>query len=1135
MRAKTPSTFFQRTLPWRRPAPVDGLLAEIRGHDLSGCSDAELREQLTTLRGSATDADAKGLLPSVFALVDEAIGRRLGAWRLFDPEQEAGSLAKYREMAGRVLEVGPYRSQVGYYTDEGFIDSAAFRRSIGPMLSEMALDGDGRAIVEAMAYVAEKRRSAYTSDVLLPAKFYDALAAKDAEGALSLRVTDEQVRAGLLLYRGAIVEMSAGEGKTFAAAFPAVLHAVLGRRVHVITANDYLASRDGEWLAPVYESLGLEVRAVLGHMGDGERRYAYQGDIVYGTLREFGFDFLRDNLRYSADDLVQGPLEVAIVDEADQALIDEARTPLIIAGPPTADGRSVHKAKNVVELMIARQQEVVPDLVEQARRSASRLVKNGECRGAKPLCRESEGAPQIQILSPLPGRKGVRGMVERVFQHSANSLQEQVDVLARLYLAGPENGYLAGQLSLEDRLRRRVLTAAHSALADVGQSPLARSLYYAVDPPHDVIVLTDTGQEFLERHLGPTFDTGTLELELEHTESRDDIPLAQRRLEGDRLRRRLSSRYSQMNQVQQTLRACLLLKRDVDYVVTGGEVVLVDKLTGRVRPDSKYQYGLQAALEAKEGVHVHPATQALARVSVQGFMKQYSLLSGMTGTATASADEFRRVYGLDVVALPPALPSRRTDLPTRLYASRHDKLQAVVDQVKLCRRVGRPVLVGALTVEQSQEISRLLTQHRIQHRLLNAGASAGEEDVVKGAGRLGAVTVATNMAGRGTDIVLEPGLDERITEGYVKLVHELLSGGASEVTIACATGKETDVLESALARLGQISVARRRRAGDGQTVVAASGRDTPGSRHVELEFGLGLHVIGTEMNGSKRVDAQLRGRAGRQGEPGTSRLMMSLEDPSVVFGAGSRPPAPQESKSDPLGRTFSEGVGTARRIGTAQAAVELEDEASRGSASEYDRAVELQAFSYYRARSGVARSGSFHAVCLELMRDRARRLVDGYLPAALIGRYGPQFDRMADELRLDYRLDVEHLWGLGIEALKQELASLMAARLEQARTQLGDRQFDEAEKMLFLRTGDELWAGHLSRLYDMMLSTSLCARDHRCAVADYVFRSREAYQRLREEVTDAFLPGLLAFAFDNTPSTGAQHIEVAKDVQEILV
>ena len=736
--------------------------------------------------------------------------------------------------------------------------------------------------------------------------------------------------------------------------------------------------------------------------------------------------------------------------------------------------------------MIARQQEVVPDLIERSRRSD-------------------------------------------------NNFQEQVDVLARLYLADPENGYLAGQLSLEDRLRRRVLTAAYCALADMGQSPLAHGLHYAVDPRHEVVALTDVGQEFLEQHLGPIFDTGALELELERTESRDDIPLAERRSEGGRLRRRLSRRYSQMNQVQQTLRACLLLKRDVDYVVVGGEVVLVDKLTGRVRPDSKYQYGLQAALEAKEGVHVHPATEALARVSVQGFMKQYSQLAGMTGTATASADELRREYGLDVVALPPALQSRRRDLPTRLYSSRQDKLQAVVDQVKLCRRVGRPVLVGALTVEQSEEISRLLTQHGVQHRLLNAGASAGEEDVVRSAGRLGAVTVATNMAGRGTDIVLEPGLDEHITDGYVKLVRELLSGGASEVTVTCANGHEAGVLESALARLGQVSVATRGDGEDGQTLVMAGGGDTPGSRSAELEFGLGLHVIGTEMNGSSRVDAQLRGRAGRQGEPGTSRLMMSLEDPSVVFGAGFRPLAKQESQSDPRGRTFSEGAGTARRIGTAQAAVELDDEVSRGSASEYDRTVERQAFSYYRARREVVRSGSFHAVCLELTRDRARRLVDGSLPPAMIDRYGPQFDRMADELWLDYRLDVEHLHGLGIEALKQELESLMAGRLEQARARLGERQFDEAEKMLFLRTGDYLWAGHLSRLYDMMLSTSLCGRDHRGAVAEYVFRSREAYQRLREEVTDAFLPGLLDFAFHATPSTGARRVDVAKDVQEILV
>ena len=295
----------------------------------------------------------------MFAVVDEAVRRRLGAWRLFDAGFDKGALKRYEDLAGQIIDAGPYRDRIEFYSAPDFLDRHAFDRSIAPMLRDMGLDSDERAIVKAAVYVAEKRRTGQDSGILLPAEFYQAVAAKDRGGLLSFLVSDEQLTVGLLLSEKLAVEMNAGEGKTIAASFSAVAQALCGRKVHVITANDYLAARDRDRLAPVYESLGLSVGVVLSYMEDEERRHEYGQRIVYGTLREFGFDFMRDNLKLPPDEPVQGPLDVAIVDEADHALIDQARTPLIISGNPAGNRRAFERAWRAVEGLVRLQAEAV--------------------------------------------------------------------------------------------------------------------------------------------------------------------------------------------------------------------------------------------------------------------------------------------------------------------------------------------------------------------------------------------------------------------------------------------------------------------------------------------------------------------------------------------------------------------------------------------------------------------------------------------------------------------------------------------------------------------------------------------------------------------------------------------------------
>lgn len=996
----------------RRPQhDTAGTVGRIRHHDLSRHSDGDLRNALVSIRSSIASGERTpdDSLDETFALVNESVSRRLGVWWLFDPAHDEPALSPYRQMASQIVESGPYRSLVGYYTDQDFLDTPAFRRSLDPLLTELSAGDDARTIVTTMVYMAEASRVRYAWDILLPAEFYVALGATGLAQALSFQATDEQLLAGLLLYQGRVVEMDAGEGKTVAAAFPAVMHAVAGRPVHVVTANDYLAGRDAEWLAPVYESLGLGVRALLSHMSDTERRDAYRGQIVYGTLREFGFDFLRDNLRYSADEKVQGPLDVAIVDEADQALIDEARTPLIIAGKPAGNRRSVHKVKLAIEELIARQATLVAGLKERI------------------------------------GRPDLSG-------------KELRRTLATLYVADPENATVVQRFAGDSRLRRRVQAAVGGASPEDLLDTLCVELLYTLDARRQQVTLTDKGQLFLERRLGHVFDTDPIERELEAAESaQDPAPLTERRQTSERLRRRLSRQYGQISQVHTMLHAHLLLARDADYMVTEGRVVLIDAVTGRGRPDSRYQHGLQNALEAKEGLTVLPETEALAQISVQGFMRQYSHVAGMTGTALGARDEFRRAYGLKVAAVPPTRPSRRTDLPTRVFATRDDKLQAVLDEVKASHATGRPVLVGTRTVEQSEDVSRLLSAEGVEHTLLNAVNSAEEAAVVRSAGTYGAVTVATNMAGRGTDIVLEPGLD------------------------------------------------------------------------------LGLHVIGTEMNESGRIDAQLRGRSARQGEHGSFRQMLSLEDRSLAFTVDGSAATKREAKRDPHGRAYLQGPRTARLLADAQALGEQDDEVSRGVIWDYNRVIEQQTLSYYRDRSQIMESDSFHAICLRFMRDRARRMVDMYLPPHQVHRYASRFEAMAEELWTDYGVDTWPAWGLGTESLVSELARLMTARLDDAKAYMSDTDFERIEKLVFLQTGDELWVQHLSHLYGLMIGTALCVHGHEAAMAEYVVKCVEARREFAQDVIDAFLPRLLSFTAETDIRPQPATVNLVEDVHEILV
>ena len=1082
-----------------RSASVSRVLAQVAARPFASHSDAGLRNALINLKPSALrhtpENHAEDLLAAAFALVDESVSRRLGAWRLFDPSFDLQELESYRTLADRAMESRPYftfrqRWKQELPTAETFIKELMPRLSAQNLDSD--LDQDDRQVLGALIYLREARGGKYGWDILLPAGFYRALACKDPSNILGLRATDEQVLAGLLLFRGGIVEMTAGEGKTIAAVFPAVMHTLMGRSVHIITANDYLASRDSSLLAPVYRSLGITVDAVLSHMIDDERREAYAQQVIYGTMREFGFDFLRDNLKVSATEQVQGPLEVAIVDEADHALIDEARTPLIIAGDPVVTSRAYARVKNCVTKLIGLQKDLAQDL-----------------------------ATQLTAAN----------------QKSKSFLQ----LLAKLLLAQPENQLLREQLSQHAGQYKRALCLIDQEGPDYPGDRLTAELFYAVDPDRRFVTLTENGLAILESDLGSFFDGKDLERGLAQIGSNSDLSLAGRRRETNRLTRQLSLRYNLGNQVYQMLRAYLLLEKDVDYLVSGDSIVLIDRYTGRPRPDSRYQEGLQQAIEAKEGVTVNHDGEVQAQISVQGFASQYRRIAGMTGSARSAADEFRQKYAMDVTVVPTTRPLLRRDFSCRVYVTQNEKLAAIAKEVAFCQRVGRPVLVGTWTVEQSAVMSQLLTAHGVDHKLLNAVTSHEEAQVVQAAGAFGAVTVATNMAGRGTDIILDPDLNLRITGKYRDLVHQLLTGDVSHVGLRCYTREEADLLWAELSGSANYSVTRKKR-GELEELVVTSQVTTEGELQADapscwLDFGLGLYVIGTEFNESPRIDLQLRGRSGRQGDFGWARRFLSLEDRPLFLHAGAAWRSFSVGKTDPSGRAYYEGKKVDRRLDRLQTSLDREAEAQRGVSQDYAGVTDSVTNAYYRARHQIMESDDLMDLCGELAREKGTHLTEEYFAESNVDDYGLRFRRLAEELEEDYGVDCSGLWGLGLDQLPEELGSLLVAKLGVMASGLGRKGFSDLGRLLWLQTVDELWRDHIGEQQEMMFNAQLSNHGHQSAVADYVIHSYGAWQEFQRRVTGLFLSRVLTFPVidpaDSIPEPAAT-IDLVEDTALIL-
>ncbi len=763
-------------------------------------------------------------------------------------------------------------------------------------------------------------------DLLVPAF---ATVREASRRAVGMRHYDVQLLGGIVLHQGKIAEMKTGEGKTLVATLPVYLNALAGNGAHVVTVNDYLARRDAEWMGQIYRFLGLDVGVIQHGLTDQQRQRAYRADITYGTNNELGFDYLRDNMKFSLDSMVQRGHHFAIVDEVDSILIDEARTPLIISGPSE---QSTEKYTLV--------NRIIP-----------KLERGEEIR---------EG----------------------------------------------DRKYTTGDFVCDEK--------AHTA------------------------TLTDEGAARVEKLLG----IGNL-FEMENM----DV----------------------LHAVNQGLRAHHLYRRDVEYLIENGQIVIVDEFTGRKMPGRRWSDGLHQAVEAKEGVRIERENQTLATITFQNYFRMYEKLAGMTGTADTEAGEFSQIYSLDVVVVPTNEPMVRDDRSDLVYRTAPEKWNAVVEEIRDCQEHGQPVLVGTVSIENSEMLSRLLKRNRVQHVVLNAKYHEREASIVAQAGRRGAVTIATNMAGRGTDIVL--------------------GGNPEQLALAEADPeKDPEGHAGALARYQELCATER------EDVVAAGG----------------LHILGTERHESRRIDNQLRGRSGRQGDPGSSRFYLSLQDDLMRIFASDRVQALMKRLGMEEGVPIEAGMVN-RAIERAQTQVEGRNFEIRKNLLEYDDVMNKQREAIYELRRDILLGREGRDYVMKIARDVVDYMIERHCPAKLDPRDW-KINEMRTEMRTYFDLEEADLGAsldeLGTEDLQDAIFGAAERSYAEKEEAHGAEALRAAERHHMLRVVDAAWKDHLLALDHLKEGIGLRGYGQRDPKNEYKRESYELFSEMKDRTEDTIIKDL---------------------------
>jgi preprotein translocase subunit SecA len=826
---------------------------------------------------------------------------------------------------------------------------------------ESLTDDDLRAKTQSFK---ERVAAGETLDALLPEAF--AVVREGSKRVMKMRHFDVQMLGGMALHNGKICEMRTGEGKTLTATLPVYLNALTGKGVHVVTVNDYLASRDARWMGQLYNFLGLTVGINLPNMPREEKQAAYRADITYGTNNEYGFDYLRDNMVYEVADRVQRGLNYAIVDEVDSILIDEARTPLIISGQ-AEDHTAMYVAMN----------KIVPLMIRQ----------------------EGEADPHTGEGITKPGDFTVDEKTHQVF------LTEQ----------GHEH--------------------AEEILAQNGLLPEGASLY---DPAN----------------------------------------------------------ISLMHHLYAALRATNLYHRDQHYVVQPGdngmEIVIVDEFTGRLMSGRRWSEGLHQAVEAKEGVQIQAENQTLASITFQNYFRLYNRLSGMTGTADTEAYEFQEIYGLETVVIPPNRPSRREDQLDRVYKTTREKYEAAIADIRECHERGQPVLVGTTSIENSEIIATLLEKEKLPHEVLNAKQHAREADIVAQAGRPGQITIATNMAGRGTDIVLGGNLEK------------LLEPIHADATLD----------ESAKAdKIAQVRAAWR-------------------LEHEKVTALGGLRIIATERHESRRIDNQLRGRSGRQGDPGSSRFYLSLDDSLMRIFAGDRVKAIMDRLKMPDGEAIEAGIVT-RSIESAQRKVEARNFDVRKQLLEYDDVSNDQRKVIYQQRNDILDAQTLSAQIESLREGCMTDLVRQYVPAESVEE---QWDLPALELALqddwqmamDLQTQVQAASAITDEEILEKVLHAANASFAAKVEHIGESNFTSFERVVLLQSIDTHWREHLSALDYLRQGIHLRGYAQKQPKQEYKREAFELFGQLLDSVKNEVTKVLMTV----NVNSGEQLEQTAHDMEQ---
>ena len=807
---------------------------------------------------------------------------------------------------------------------------------------------------------------------------------------------DVQLMGGVVLHQGKIAEMATGEGKTLVATMPLYLNALTGRGVHLVTVNDYLAQRDSEWMGEIFKFHGLTVGVILNTMDPAERKIQYKCDITYGTNNEFGFDYLRDNMAIDPEHQVQRVYNYAIVDEVDSVLIDEARTPLIISGPVEEDNQRFDEMKPKVEKLFRLQTNLVAQIVGDA----DNILNNNDDSNSDI---KEAGIKLLRAYRGLPKSKKL-----------LKTLSEPIN---KKLMQSTEMEYLREQ-------------GKHMHIID-------DELYFAIDEKNNTIDLTDKGREELSKgsEFGKDYfvlpDMGSEIVKIENDKSLSEKEIIKKK---DALYAKYSESSDRIHTINQLLKAYTLFEKDDEYVITeDGKIAIVDEFSGRVLPGRRYSDGLHQAIEAKEKVKVEKDTQTMATITLQNYFRMCNKLAGMTGTAETEEGEFFEIYKLDVVVIPTNKPIVRDDQDDAVYRTKREKYNAVIDEIESLKKQGRPVLVGTTSVEVSETISRMLKRKGIAHNVLNAKQHQKEAEIVAHAGEISAVTIATNMAGRGTDIKLGNGVVDR--------------GG--------------------------------------------------------------LFILGTERHEARRIDRQLRGRSGRQGDPGATRFYLSLEDDLMRLFGSDRMSSVMQRIGIQEGEVIQHPLIT-KSVERAQKKVEENNFAIRKRLLEYDDTMNSQREVIYTRRNRALKGDRLKSEIFEYLDEFVQELVEEYFNDALA-------DAIKEEIRLkllfEIKLEPEEFETLGIDGIKERIITEAKIFYKQKEEMLGHDMMARLERYATLSVIDQKWKEHLREMDDLKEGIGLRAYGQKDPLVEYKAEAFQLFIELLKQVRNE----IVSFSFKFFP------------------